>query len=161
QSTTEMIEAGRVPQIDLKRELAVQAACLEAAEAGLLNSAHDCSDGGLAIALAECCFSSLNTSAIGAQVGLEGNLHVTSLLFGESPSRILISFGTHSRAAIEEIALRNECPFTVLGQVVGAELNITAGGQQVINASVADLENAWRTSLGNKLRAEALVASSQ
>jgi phosphoribosylformylglycinamidine synthase II len=161
QSTTEMIAAGRVPRIDLKRELAVQAVCLEAAEAGLVNSAHDCSDGGLAISLAECCFSSLNTSAIGAQVELDGDLPGTSLLFSESPSRIIVSFGTQSRAAIEEIAVRNECPFTVLGQVVGAELSITAGGQQVINAPVADLENTWRTSLGNKLRAEALVASGQ
>ena len=52
-----------VPQIDLQAELAVQHVCLEAAEAGLLASAHDCSDGGLAVALAECCFSSLNRYA--------------------------------------------------------------------------------------------------
>jgi phosphoribosylformylglycinamidine synthase len=51
---------GRVPVLDLKAELAVQTACLRAAAAGLLRSAHDCSDGGLAVALAECCFSSLN-----------------------------------------------------------------------------------------------------
>nr|MBA2646263.1 phosphoribosylformylglycinamidine synthase subunit PurL [Pyrinomonadaceae bacterium] len=56
----EMINAGRVPRLDLERERAVQSIVLRAAEAGLLHSAHDCSDGGLAVALAESCFSSLN-----------------------------------------------------------------------------------------------------
>jgi phosphoribosylformylglycinamidine synthase II len=164
QTTAEMIAHGHVPQIDLNREVAVQAACQEAAEAGLLNSAHDCSDGGLVIALAECCFSSLNVAAIGAQVELNGSLPVTSLLFSESPSRILISFDEHARGAIEEIALRSNCPFTVIGHVTGTTdiaLNVTVNGDNVIKAPVADLENAWRTSLGNKLRAEAMVAAGQ
>ncbi len=60
-TTAEIAAAGKVPELDLERELAVQKACLEAAEAGLLLSAHDCSDGGLAVALAESCFSSLGT----------------------------------------------------------------------------------------------------
>src|SRR5256886_7195877 len=63
-------EGVNVPQLDLQCERAVQTACLQAAEAGLLKSAHDCSDGGLAVALAECCFSSLNREAIGADVDI-------------------------------------------------------------------------------------------
>jgi phosphoribosylformylglycinamidine (FGAM) synthase-like enzyme len=164
QTTAEMIANGRVPRIDLNRELAVQGACLEAAEAGLLNSAHDCSDGGLAVALAECCFSSLNAAAIGAQVELNGSLPVASLLFSESPSRILVSFDEHARGAIAEIAARRNCPFTVLGHVTGytdGELSITVRGDNVIKAPVAALEDAWRTSLGNKLRAAAMVAAGQ
>ncbi|MGH9881963.1 MAG: phosphoribosylformylglycinamidine synthase subunit PurL, partial [Pyrinomonadaceae bacterium] len=70
----QIIQSGRVPQLDLEFERAVQAVCLEAAEAGLLQSAHDCSDGGLAVALAESCFSSLNRTAIGAEVNLAGKL---------------------------------------------------------------------------------------
>jgi phosphoribosylformylglycinamidine synthase len=80
-STAEMIAKGKVPELDLERELAVQQACLEAAEAGLLVSAHDCSDGGLAVALAESCFSSLGKDAIGADVDLIGSLSTTALLY--------------------------------------------------------------------------------
>ena len=69
----EMISAGRVPALDLEFERAVQTACLRAAEAGLLESAHDCSDGGLAVAIAEDCFSSLNRPALGADVDLTGD----------------------------------------------------------------------------------------
>src|SRR2546426_5104597 len=65
-STKELIATGSVPQLDLQRECAVQAACLAAAGAGLLQSAHDCSDGGGGGGLAERCFSSLNRFAIGA-----------------------------------------------------------------------------------------------
>src|SRR5687768_1608171 len=64
-TTAEITAAGKVPTLDLERELAVQKVCLEAAEAGLLTSAHDCSDGGLAVALADLSFSSLGREAIG------------------------------------------------------------------------------------------------
>ena len=76
-TTAEFAASGKVPELDLERELAVQKACLAAAEAGLLLSAHDCSDGGLAVALAESCFSSLGREAIGAEVNLEGTLGPT------------------------------------------------------------------------------------
>src|SRR6185503_8405621 len=91
-TTREIAATGKVPALDMDRELAVQKACLAAAEAGLLLSAHDCSDGGLAVALAESCFSSHGREAIGADVNLEGALGPTSQLFSESPSRIIISF---------------------------------------------------------------------
>jgi phosphoribosylformylglycinamidine synthase len=87
-----------VPHLDLNRELAVQSACLRAAEAGLLKSAHDCSDGGLAVALAECCFSSLNHEAIGAEIQLTSNYDGAIELFSETPSRIIISFAESARA---------------------------------------------------------------
>ena len=161
QSTDEMIANGRVPRIDLNREVAVQTTCLEAAEAGLLSSAHDCSDGGLATAMAESCFSSLNTAAIGADVELQENLSDTALLFSESPSRIIISFAELSLGAITEIASRTDCPLTVLGRVRGKQLRIAANRQNIINADIADLENVWRTSLGRELRPEAMAAVSE
>src|SRR5882724_9219 len=82
----------RVPKLNLDTELAVQQACLRAAQNGLLRSAHDCSDGGLAVALAECCFSSLNHEACGADIDITGEYDVATRLFSESPSRIIISF---------------------------------------------------------------------
>src|SRR6185369_915099 len=105
-TTAEIVASGKVPNLDLQRELAVQRACLEAAEAGLLASAHDCADGGLAIALAELCFSSQGRDAIGAQVELSSALNITAELFSESPSRIIISFDPNSTDAVRAIAER-------------------------------------------------------
>src|SRR5437773_3082112 len=82
----------RVPVLDLESEIAVQTACRRAAENGLLRSAHDCSDGGLAVALAECCFSSLNREAFGADIDLTGEYDLATRLFSETPSPIVVSF---------------------------------------------------------------------
>ena len=157
-SSEELIGSGTVPRIDLDLERSVQAACLEAAEAGLIRSAHDCSDGGLAVALAECCFSSLNHPEIGAVVELTGPLAVASLLFSESPSRIIISFEESSRSAIEEVACSWNCPFTIIGQVGGDRLCIKIGGEQVIDAAITEIQTVWRDSLSLKLKTEAIAA---
>jgi phosphoribosylformylglycinamidine synthase len=146
--------SGRVPALDLNREVAVQKACLAAAEAGLLASAHDCSDGGLAVALAEWCFSSLGRDAIGAEVDLKGPLGPTSLLFSESPSRIVISFNSSDAAAVQEIAERNNAPFAILGRVGGKELVITVDNKEAVRVDVAEMESAWRDALATKLQAE-------
>jgi phosphoribosylformylglycinamidine synthase len=150
--------SGKVPALDLNREVAVQKACLAAAEAGLLLSAHDCSDGGLAVALAECCFSSLGREAIGAEVNLEGPLGPTVTLFSESPSRIVISFDPTEAATVHEIAERNNAPFAILGRVGGNELVIAVAGEEAVRAEVAELESAWRDALASKLQAELVSA---
>jgi len=160
ESSADVIANGAVPALDLNRERAVQSTCLAAAEAGLLNSAHDCSDGGLAIALAECCFSTLNTPAAGAAVELDATLPAASLLFSESPSRIIVSFPETSREAVQEIAASHNCPLTVLGRVEGDRLRVDVAGESVIDAPVADLESVWQSSLESNLRAEAIAAAS-
>ena len=157
-SAAEVIAHGEVPALDLKRELAVQQACLEAAEAGLLLSAHDCSDGGLAVALAELCFSSLGREAIGAEVDLTGDLNATAQLFSESPSRIVISFDPTSSDSIRQICVRHSAPLAILGNVGGTQLRITVNGQNAVNTAVADLEATWRNALYRSLKAEALAA---
>ena len=146
-----------VPALNLDRELAVQRACLAAAEAGLLLSAHDCSDGGLAVALAESCFSSLGRDAIGADVNLEGTLDPTTHLFSESPSRIVISFESADADAVREIAERNNAPFTILGRVGGNRLIINVNGTEEIATDVSDLEAAWRSALSSQLQAEVVA----
>ncbi|MDQ1637600.1 MAG: phosphoribosylformylglycinamidine synthase subunit PurL [Pyrinomonadaceae bacterium] len=157
-STSEMIANGAVPAIDLQLERAVQNACLAAAESGLLRSAHDCSDGGLAVALAECCFSSLNRPALGANISLTDVLPVTPTLFSETPSRIIISFADSARPEIENIAQRENCPLTLIGEVGGDNLQIKVGNEKTISANLAELENAWRNSLPKKLEAEVMAA---
>jgi phosphoribosylformylglycinamidine synthase II len=162
-SSDEMIADGSVPRIDLQLESAVQRVCLEAAEAGLLASAHDCADGGLAVALAESCFSSLNRSGIGAEIDASevaaASLSAASVLYSESPSRIILSFPRSSLALIEDLASRANCPITILGQVGGDRLRIKIGGEETISAAVSELENVWRGSLATKLEAEVMVAS--
>jgi phosphoribosylformylglycinamidine synthase len=160
-NVAEMIQEGRVPVLDLERERAVQDACLRAAEAGLLHSAHDCADGGLAVALAEVCFSSLNHAATGADVELPGTLPAHSRLFSESPSRIIISFDQSALGEMEEIAARANCPLTLLGHVGTDQLRIAADGEELISLRLDEMEQAWRSSLGAQLQAEAIAAGAE
>lgn len=162
-----VIEAGstdqliRVPALDLEAELAVQAACLRAAAAGLLRSAHDCSDGGLAVALAECCFSSLNRQAVGADIDITGDFDLATRLFSETPSRIIISFDQSALGDIEEIVAAASCPMTRLGMVGSDRLRIGSDGETAIELGVAQMETAWRSSLKDKLQAEAMAAGAE
>jgi phosphoribosylformylglycinamidine synthase len=160
-TTAEMLQTGRLARIDLKLEQAVQAACLQASDEGLLRSAHDASDGGLSIALAESCFSTLNRPSIGATVELSGALPAAAQLFGETPSRIIISFDETARERVAEIAGKLNCPLSIIGRVGGAKLRITVEGQPAVSQNVNELENLWRTSLGRKLQAEALAAAAE
>ena len=157
-TTAEIVASRAVPDLDLTREVAVQQTCLQAAERGLLASAHDTSDGGLAVALAELCFSSLGRDAIGADVDLTGPVSTVAHLFSESPSRIVVSFDPAATDEIRAIAQNNNAPFTILGQVGGTQLRIAVNSQSTIAAPVADLESTWRNALSRSLKAEALVA---
>src|SRR5690606_14582499 len=104
-------------------ELKVQKACRDLADKMLIHSAHDCSEGGLAVTLAECCFSSLGREGIGAKVSLEsGGLSDAALLFGETPSRIVVSFAAEDLDKVKETV--GDCPFAVIGEVADDILSI-------------------------------------
>jgi phosphoribosylformylglycinamidine synthase len=161
-SIEELIASGaRVPSLDLDRELAVQRAVLLAAEEGLLQSAHDCSDGGLAVALAECCFSSLGRGPLGATVTLGGELPEAATLFGETPSRVLVSFEEAQRTRLERIAAQAGAPLKVIGRVGGPRLRINVGGAEQVSQEVSDLEAVWRDSLGDRLQAEVIATAAE
>jgi phosphoribosylformylglycinamidine synthase II len=160
-STEEMVATGTVPALDIDTELAVQRVCLEAAEAGLLASAHDCSDGGLAVALAESCFSSLNRPAVGAEITLQDSHGVPATLFSETPSRIIISFPESSLHTLQNIAETQNCPLTVIGRVGGDSLKISVGDTQAISLDVQEAEAAWKSSLSRKLEAEVMAAGKE
>ncbi|MDX6531783.1 MAG: phosphoribosylformylglycinamidine synthase subunit PurL [Blastocatellia bacterium] len=160
-NTNQITKEGRVPVLDLEAELAVQTACLRAAEAGLLRSAHDCADGGLAIALAECCFSSLNRTVFGADIDITGDYDVVTRLFSETPSRIIISFDESALGDIEEVVAAAGCPMTLLGNVGSDRLRIQSDGDEVIQLDVSELESAWRSSLKDKLQAEVMAAGAE
>jgi phosphoribosylformylglycinamidine synthase len=159
----EMIDAGaRVPALDLARERAVQQAVLLAAEEGLLHSAHDCSDGGLAVALAECCFSTLGRDAVGASVQLAGGgLSSEALLFGETPSRVVVSFDESQRTRMERIAAQAGAPFHVIGRAGGTRLRINADGSERVSQELPELETLWRNALGKRLQVEVIATAAE
>ncbi|HEY0461231.1 MAG TPA: phosphoribosylformylglycinamidine synthase subunit PurL [Pyrinomonadaceae bacterium] len=152
-STAELIENGVLPEIDLNFEKRVQETLLKLADAFLLKSAHDCADGGLAVTLAESCFSSFNNPANGAEIELSNpaNLSPEALLFGETPSRIVISFAPENLEKVKEIAQSNNCPVEIIGKVTGDALKINMNGAAAVSEKVAALETAWKTSLENQL----------
>jgi phosphoribosylformylglycinamidine synthase len=162
-SVEEMIDAGaRVPALDLARERTVQHAVLLAAEEGLLQSAHDCSDGGLAVALAECCFSTLGRASVGASVELtRGALSTEALLFGETPSRVVVSFDESQRTRMERIAAQAGAPFRVIGRTGGDALRVSADGSELISQRVNELETLWRNALGKRLQVEVLATAAE
>jgi phosphoribosylformylglycinamidine synthase len=144
------LEAGRPAPVDLRRERALHDAIRSARDAGLLASAHDCSEGGLAVALAECCITSpdgavgasLTIAAGGASAG-----RLDALLFGESPSRAVVSATPENRARLEALLRSADIPFQVLGTVGGSRLTIATGGAPVVDLDVVDLRRAWRAAL--------------
>ena len=139
----------------------MQRAVLLAAEEGLLQSAHDCSDGGLAVALAECCFSSLGRRALGVNVTLDEGTSIPAALFGETPSRVLVSFEEAQRTRLERIAAQAGAPLKVIGRAGGTRLRINVGGTEQVSQDVAELEAVWRDSLGNSLQAEVIATAAE
>jgi phosphoribosylformylglycinamidine synthase II len=146
----DLIACGEIPKLDLELERQVQDVCIRAAEEGLLKSAHDCSDGGLAVSIAESCFASLNRDAIGAEISLEGaNLSDAELLFGESPSRIVVTIAAADIEKLKSVA--GDCPMSIIGTVKGESLSIYIDGRKTIDERISDLETIWSNSLKSSL----------
>lgn len=147
---------GAVPRLDLDLEMAVQQATLTAIRNGLVKSAHDCSEGGLAVALAESCFSSYRHEALGARVDLAEHAALSdvtapsTLLFAESPSRIIISVKPEDAAAVLAIAREANAPCTIIGTVETERLQIGCG-TELINQPISQLEAIWRGCLPENL----------
>jgi phosphoribosylformylglycinamidine (FGAM) synthase-like enzyme len=110
--------AGRPPALDLEREADLLALLQEAARGDLLASAHDCSDGGLAVALAE---SSI-AGDTGFAVTLPGDLPAHITLFSESASRVVVSVAAENADALEALAERHRTPFARLGETGGPRM---------------------------------------
>ena len=116
---------------------------------GFVESAHDCSEGGLAVALAECCFNP--AGLLGAEIVAEGSsiqaqsdrkLESCATLFGESQSRIVISVAQKSSAAVQEKLESANVPFTLLGTVGGEELQITVR-DECFRWPIAEIHDLW------------------
>ncbi len=134
---------GDAPELDLARERALQSVVSQAATAGLLQSAHDCSDGGISVTLAESCF---DTGGLGATIELEGASADTAL-FSESASRIVVSVSAGDEQELLKRAAAAGVPARRIGRVGESRLQISVNGNRVIDVAVADAENVWATAL--------------
>ena len=148
--------AGLPPPLDFAREKATQKAVRDGVRAGALKAAHDCSDGGLAVALAEMCFA----RGLGCRVALASKLRPDALLFGEDASRIVVSYSEGAREQVAAICKASGAEFEEIGQVGGASLVIecsalrappvaseagSSGG--LLDAPVAELRTAWSSAI--------------
>ncbi len=132
--------AGVPPALDLAREAAVGKTCAQLVRAHLITGAHDCSEGGLAVALAECCIA----GDVGAAVTLKEPIRPDLLLFGEAPSRILIAFAPEREAEVRAIAQAQGAPLQIIGRAQGRSLAISSESTRLLDVPLPELSAAWR-----------------
>jgi phosphoribosylformylglycinamidine synthase len=142
---------GVPPALDLDAERALQALLVTLADQRLLRSAHDCSDGGLAVTVAECCF---DTVGIGAEISIDelriaqdARINVAAALFGESASRVVVSVVPDDVPTTLERAAAAGVPAQVIGQTGGIRLRMVVGGRIAIDRPVDEAERAWSTAI--------------
>ncbi len=134
--------AGTLAPLDLELERRVQAACRAAIEAALVASAHDCAEGGVAIALAES--SVTGPAPIGADVSLPMAGRADLTLFGEGPSRIVLTVPPEHERRFEALMAESAVPWMWIGTVGGERFGLRVGGEPIVNLSLAQIGHAWR-----------------
>jgi len=142
-ATVHGIVAGDAPEIDLNREAALQQLLVDTIGAGLVRSAHDCADGGFAVALAECCF---DTAGLGCAVTIAGADSMTAL-YSESASRVIVSVAASDEAAVLARASAAGVPARRIGTTGGDRIRIAVDGSIAIDVGVADAERVWSSSI--------------
>jgi phosphoribosylformylglycinamidine synthase len=138
---------GTPPWIDLKLERAVQECCLKAIEWGIVRSAHDVSEGGIAVALAECCIGGPER-IFGARIELRKMMRADALLFCESQSCIIVSIKERDLNRLEEIAENEGAPLQVIGEVGGSRFMV----QPFIQLPAEELKSIWSSGLEKRLQ---------
>jgi phosphoribosylformylglycinamidine synthase II len=142
---------GFPPALELEREAALQKGLVEMIGAGLVDSAHDCSEGGIAVTLAE--------SAFGKSIGLRVNLPSMGLppefvLFGEDASRVVISCDRSRLSGIQQVAAKYRLSADEIGETVSNQVEIQLDGRVVVSASVSELRGSFEGALQAALRAD-------
>jgi phosphoribosylformylglycinamidine synthase len=139
--------AGVPPALDLRAELALQQLVVALANERLIRSAHDCSDGGIAVTVAECCF---DTGGIGAEISIDAcvvskheAINDAAALFGESASRVVVSIAGDEVTNVLRRAAEAGVPARVIGLTGGNLLRAAVGGRLVLDITVEEAERAW------------------
>lgn len=137
---------GLPPALDMDFEKRVQAAIRQLISEGLAESSHDLSDGGLAVALAECAFE----NGIGASIALESHARPEMLLFGEAPSRILVSTNDPSR--IQSVVAEYGVPALDIGVTIKDKLEVRNRHTPLLDCDVLNLRRIWAGALEGQIR---------
>src|SRR5712691_6730888 len=143
------IEAGAPPAVDLAAERRLIALLVALAGEGALQSAHDVSDGGLAVTLAESCFAS---EGLGANAALTSEEPDEAALFGEQGARAVISLAPVNLAGVLSLAAQYGVAARAIGRVVRSDFRIELNGRAVVSADVPSLTDAWAGALERLLR---------
>jgi phosphoribosylformylglycinamidine synthase II len=130
---------GPCPDLDLRAERRLTDLLVRLAEEGRIASAHDVSDGGLAVALSECAME----SGLGAEIASGSGVRPSALLFGESTARALVTFPAAEEPAVRTAAREGGVPLEILGRVGGSYLRVALGGRELFGESVAALSEIW------------------
>ncbi|HEY7648644.1 MAG TPA: phosphoribosylformylglycinamidine synthase subunit PurL [Methylomirabilota bacterium] len=134
--------AGSLAPLDLALERRVQAAVQAAVDASLVRSTHDCAEGGLAVALAESCVT--GREVVGCTVSLGPAERPDLTLFGEGPSRVVVSVDPERALEFEGLMAESAIPWRWIGTTGGDRLRIRCGPTTVIDVATGGLEHAWR-----------------
>jgi phosphoribosylformylglycinamidine synthase len=136
--------AGRPAPLDLELERLVQGACRAAIGARLLGSAHDCAEGGLAVTLAEACVSGPRLQGVEVDLGPGGG-RADVRLFGEGPSRVVVSVKADAARHFEQLMSEFRVPWRWIGRVGGDRLIIRAGRDGgLVDLDLDRIASAWR-----------------
>jgi phosphoribosylformylglycinamidine synthase II len=142
---------GYPPELDLEKEVALQKAVIELIQQGLVESLHDCSDGGLAVALSEKAFA----AGVGARVNLASNgLPAEFVLFGEDASRIVVSCDPGNVARIKQLAEEHGIAAGVLGETIAERMEISLDAKVIVSAVVSELAAGYEGALESALQAD-------
>jgi phosphoribosylformylglycinamidine synthase len=144
------LQKGHPPGIDLAVERKVQEMCLEAITGDLLRSAHDVSDGGLAVCLAECAFHS--GKRLGCSIDLGDRIRADALLFGESQSRIVVTAGPRRAGKVLALASKRKVKARVIGRTGGRDIVVRVRRREVIRVPVGDAFKAWKESIPSRYK---------
>jgi phosphoribosylformylglycinamidine synthase len=136
--------AGLPPPLDLDMEKRVQGAVRSLVREGVVRTAHDTSDGGIAVAIAEMCFG----RDLGCRIAVPRQPgRADALLFGEDAGRILVSYPAVAAERVAAVAREHGAPFRELGEVTGTSIVIKSGDRMLIDVRVADAKEPWTSAI--------------
>jgi phosphoribosylformylglycinamidine synthase len=151
---------GVPPALDLKREAALQRLLVDGIARGLIRSAHDCAEGGLAVTLAECCFDT--------ELGIDADVRAVqttaaafadvAALFSESASRVVVSVEPARTAELVDLAATAGVPATLLGHAGGDRIRISIDGRTAIDEPLREAERIWAGAIDRYFEPERAIA---
>lgn len=136
------LDRGKVSTVDFDFHNNLISFLLKLSEEKVVSSAHDVSDGGLLVALAECCLG--NGKEIGAEIFFENSSErMDTLLFGEGPSRVVLTIKKENINIFSKLADEKKLKYKVIGKTAKDRLRITIGNSEIINLSIKEISKKW------------------